>query len=383
MSPKPRRTPGSGTISKRADGRWEGRITVGYTERGNPRRRAVYAKTKREVEAKLTELRAMYGSGRLPPPDKLTIAQLFARWLEAKSRQVRPKTMESYRYTWERHIEPSLGSRRLSRLTGLHIETMLQDLLAAGVSVRSVRYARTVLGMACKQAVRWGLLLRSPVEGVDAPRREPRELEVWTGDQVMAFLAAAHGERLLALFYLALTTGLRMGELLGLEWRDLDGDMLTVRRSLGVIKGKGLVVTEPKTRRGTRSLRLPDDTLAVLEAHRELQEHERKLAEKLGRWQPCGAIFASVRGGRLHPRNVRRALERVIARAGVPRITFHDLRHTHATLLLESGVVSLTELSARLGHHDPAFTLSVYTHAKPDRERVAIGLKEIGGESVN
>jgi integrase len=226
-----------------------------------------------------------------------------------------------------------------------------------------------VLHRALDQAVKWQLLARNPCDAVDAPREAAPETATWNANEARAFLAAAVGHDLVALFTLALHTGMRRGELLGLRWQDVDLDRgaLAVRRTM--TRGQdGLAFGEPKSAAGRRALALPAPCVDALRSHR-VRQLERRL--QLGAaWQDTDLIFERGDGTLLHPNTVTYAFQHVAAHAGVPRIRFHDLRHTAATLMLANGEHPKI-VQERLGHADISMTLNRYSHVSMDMQRDA------------
>lgn len=214
---------GEGSPRKRKDGRWEFAITVGKTETGNPKRVSFYGKTRAEVTDKAAKSLADLRAGTFTANDPTTVAQLLERWLKLNTEGKRLKATTAHSYAWivEKYIAANLGDRRVQKLTPYDVETFQAKLARNGLSPRTIRYARALLSSALKRAVRWGLVQRNVVDGTDAPRLDKPKRTVWTPAQLRAFLDAARTERLYTLFHLAVVTGLRRGELLGLRWQDL------------------------------------------------------------------------------------------------------------------------------------------------------------------
>jgi len=289
---KRRRAPGTGSIRRPKDGQWEGSITVGTTAAGHPRRRFVYGRTQAEVVTKLADLTGRIATGTLPPPATITVAAYLRWWLGVVERSTRPKTADSYRGIVEQHLVPALGARRLQQLTTTHIEECLRQVKAHRVlpgragappsvtvrepSPRLVAYVLAVLSIALRQAVRAGLLSRNPAAAVRGPRATRRDPVVWGPAAVRSFILAARGSRYAVLHYLALATGMRLGELLGLQWDavDLESGELRVRWAVTNIRGQ-VVVGEPKTPRARRTIALPPAAVAALRIQRETWKAER------------------------------------------------------------------------------------------------------------
>jgi integrase len=329
---------------------WEGRYTA-----SDGRRHSVYAKTEREAQERLRAALSARDHGIRPTGQQLTVGAWLDEWLETSvAARCRPSTARSYRDVAALYIRPAIGRQRLAKLEPEHVASMLTRLAARGdLSPTTVRYAYAVLRIALGRALKSGRVVRNVCTLVDPPSKDRRELRPLTRDESRALLAGVRGVRLEALYVTALGTGLRQGELLGLRWQDVDlerGD-LAVRHTL---QRGTRSLAEPKTERSRRTLRLPRQVVAALVEHRS-----RQAIVPL-----AGLIFTTTRGTALDSRNVTRYLQRHLARLGLPRQRFHDLRHAFATLMVESGE-DLGTVSRILGHADFATTADVYAHLTP------------------
>lgn len=269
-----RRGNGEGSISRRKDGRWMGRYTV-HTAEG-PKQRAVYGKTRAEAAEKLTRAMADRNGGLTFDGGKQTVGEYLKRWLADSVRDtVRQRTYEGYAHMVEWHISPTLGRVKLKGLTPAHVRGLYRGMLNAGLSPRTVQYAHTTLNKALKQAVADGIIPRNAAASVKAPRPRRCEIKPLNREQVRDLLEAAAGHRFEALYILAITAGLREGELLALRWEDVDLEtgMLQVRRVLSEARS-GRIFEAPKSGKG-RSVRLTQKALAALRAHRKHQLGER------------------------------------------------------------------------------------------------------------
>jgi len=363
-----------GSIYKRKDGRWTAVVNLGYVG-GKRRRKAFYGKTRKEVQDKLVEaLRARQQN--LPlAPERQILKQFLERWLEQSARPtLRPRTYEGYRDHVNNHIVPALGHIRLARLSPEDIQQFLNDKLATGLSPRTVQYMHAVLRRALNQAVKWGYLVRNAATLVDRPRSEAYEIEPLTPEQARKFLEAVKGDRLEALYRVALALGLRKGEALGLRWEDVDFDsaQLSVRYSMQRIDGK-LQLVETKTKRSRRTISMPDSVVSALRQHRARQLQERLLAG--GKWQDTGLVFTTTIGTPIDGRKVSGHFKAILKEAGLPQKRFHDLRHTCASLLLAQGVHPRVVMDI-LGHSTIGMTMNTYSHVIPALQQNAAALMD-------
>ncbi len=254
--------------------------------------------------------------------------------------------------------------RRLSKLTPLDLQRLYASRLAAGLSSTSVHHVHVMLHRALKQPLRWGLVDRNVSEMTDAPRRTLPDVTTWNGSQSAAVLAAGDESDLAALWRLALLCGPRRGELLGLRWEDVDLERgtLSIRRTLSRGKGGTWELGQPKTVSSRRPIVLPASCIAALRRHKANQNSERL---RLGAaWEDHGFVFTNGTGGPLHVNSLMARCEKLVVVAGVPRIKFHDMRHTSATLMLENGIHPKI-LQERLGHADISMTLNRYSPMLP------------------
>jgi integrase len=361
---------GSSVIATRKDGRWMARYTV-HTAKG-PKQKAVYGKTRVEAAEKLTKAMAERDGGLVFDAGNLTVGEYLERWLSDSVRDtVRQRTYEGYAHVVERHIAPSLGHVKLRALTPAHVRGLYRERLDAGLSPRTVRYAHTTLNKALSQTISDGLVPRSATASVKAPQPRHAEIRPLHREQVHALFKAVTGHRLEALYIVAVTAGLRQGELLGLLWEDIDleAGMLQVRRTLSEARS-GRIFETPKSGKG-RQLRLTCKATEALRAHCGAQLEERKKLTKI--WQDQGLVFPSQVGTPLSARNPQRHFKSLLKRAGLSEsFRFHDLRHTCATLLLRQGV-NPKFVQELLGHADVSLTLNVYSHVLPDMGDAASG----------
>jgi integrase len=361
-----------GTIWKRGD-TW----TYQFAVTRNGKRSFVNKggfRTKREAQDALTEALAAYQKGARVEPSKLTVQEyLEDRWLPVIEHSVKPTTFRGYSDIVSNRIIPHLGDVQLAELNEGDIARMNSTLRssgrqngAGGLSEASLQHTHVVLRKALKDAVIGAhgpkLLLRNPADDVQRPRRRRTEMHVWSADELRRFLDETRRDRLHPCWVIAATTGLRRGELLGLRWADVDfgRQVLSVKRSR---VAAGYDVSEGTTKTGLgRRVDLDPDTVTVLRRHRACQLEERMAWGEA--WADTGLVFTREDGNGLHPHTVSQAFERSVRRADVPVIRFHDLRHTHATLMLGAGVHPKV-VQERLGHASIQITLDTYSHVIP------------------
>jgi integrase len=346
-----------GCIAQRKDGTWYGYVTL---DRG--RRKWYYGKTRIEVAAKVAKGVRAAIEGVPIPPERGTVGQFLQEWLDGTAKtKVRPSTYRSYQDLVRLHIAPELGKVRLNRLTPTQVQTVLNGKLASGLSPRRVDYIRAVLRIALNEALRWEMVGRNVAALAHSPRVPKREVEPLTQEQARSLLDKVRGDRLEAVYSVALALGMRQGEILGLTWDDIDFEnrVLHVRHSLQ--RGPaGFTLVEPKSNRSRRPIGpLQSDLIDTLHRHRTGQAQERLAA---GRWdEEWGLVFTTPTGRPLHSASVTHAFQAHLATAGLPRKRFHDLRHTSASFLLAQGVSPRVVMEI-LGHSQISLTLDTYSH---------------------
>jgi integrase len=328
-------------------------------------------RTKREAEQALSEAVTAAHAGIYVEPTKQTLRDFVEDWIAAIAPTLRPSTLYSYDRNLRLHVLPQLGSIQLRRIDGGMLNALYAQLLAdgkqsnggGGLSPRSVRYVHTIVHRAFRDAVRWGRITRNPADAADPPRAAATArpaMTTWTADQVRAFLDYTADHRLHAAFVVLATTGMRRGECLGLRWSDFDltaGRLAIVQTVIAV--NHEVRIGSPKTARGRRTVALDPGTIAVLRRHRQQQLAERMMMG--AGFTDHDLVFCRPDGGPLHPERFSRTFEIEAARADLPRIRLHDLRHTWATLALSAGEHPKV-VQERLGHANVSITLDVYSH---------------------
>jgi integrase len=377
-----------GSIYRLPDGRWRAALTTGKNAEGKPMRKVFTAHTRHEVKDELTIALRDLQLGVLVVTDKQTIEQFLAHWLDqvVKAR-VRPKTLRTYSDLVKHHIAPGLGTVQLGKLTPAQVREFLNAKLESGLSPRTVKHLLVTLKGALAVAVKDGKIVRNVAALVDPPRVSRPRLQVFDQEQARAFLAAARGQRFEAAFTTAVAVGLRQGEVLGLQWSEVDlaAGVLIVRAALQRID-KRLVRVEPKTESSRRTIPLPAVCVSSLARHKADQDLQRKWAGT--RWHDTGYVFTTRIGTPVDPRDLLReyyAITRPKPKEKgtppptlpFPPIRFHDLRHSAATLLLAQGV-SARYIAELLGHTQVSFTMQTYAHVLPEvQKQVATKMDEI------
>lgn len=370
-----------GSIRKRADGRWEAR----YVD-VEGKRQSLYGDTRQEAARQLTEALRNRDQGVHVATDRRTVGEYLLSWFTTvKKHEVKPSSHCRYGFDLRLHLVPSLGHHQLTRLTAQHIQTFLASELDKGYALATVSHLYVVLHDALDDAMRLGLVPRNVADMVKGPRVLRHEYAIYSEEQARQLLDTVAGHRLEALLVLALTTGMREGELDTLQWRDvnLNGGSLWVRRTLQRTD-EGWRWNDAKTAHSRRRIALPELAIAALRRHRARQAQERLQVGEA--WQDQDFVFTDALGGRLscnwfstHP---RRWYGSAVRRAGLPVIRFHDLRHTAATLLLARGV-NPKVVSEMLGHSSVAVTLTLYGHVTPHMQQEAAATMEqaLGGST--
>ena len=368
-----RRANGEGSIRKRSDGRWEGRYTAGRNpETGKVIYKNVLGKTQAEVKAKLKAAIEESANLDMLKADQYTTGQWMDVWFENCAKiKVRPSSHQTYRGYIDNHIEPNIGDVPLNKLSSLHLQKLYKKLLAGGrverveskgqpkgLSAKTVRNINQVISSAMDFAKNQKLISSNPTDGCALPKLEHKEMKTLPVEQLTSFLREAKESGVFELYYIELTTGLRRGELLGLKWEDIDLTQGSLRVQRQVARINGEVIEAPlKTKNAYRTLPLSTDAVDVL----------REQRKKNG---SSSYVFPSPTGGPISPDSVLHMLHRVLKRAGLSQVRFHDLRHTFATLALQNAV-DIKTVSGMLGHYSAGFTLDTYTHVTTSAKKEA------------
>jgi len=355
---------GEGSIYRRKGEGWCAQYTV-YTANGR-KRKTLYGKTRQEVAAKLAKVLSDREGGLAFDARNLMVGEYLDLWLRDSVKDtVRLTTYQGYERIVRLHINPTLGRVKLENLTPTHLRSLYRERLESGMAPRMVQLIHTTLHKALKQAAADGLVPRNVAGIVRAPRSPSKEIKTLAPQQARALLQSARTDRLEALYVLAVTTGMRQGELLGLKWEDVDMETgtLQVRRTLSTATGRGFSFNAPKTAKGRRSIKLPASGISSLRRHREAQQQE---SDKItGLWEDHGLVFTTHVGTPMSRQDlITRSFRPLLQRAKLPNIRFHDLRHTCASLLLGRGVHAKL-VQELLGHATISVTLDTYSHVLP------------------
>ena len=368
-----RRKQGEGTLRLRKDGRWEGRVVVGYDDKGLPITKNVTAKTKTECAAKLETLKEQNGKS----IEKINSEMLFGEWINFWyqtycKHTIRITTQFEYENRIYKHIIPEIGSIPLKQLTQSDLQQFYArekangrkirvETYGTGLSDRIIRAIHANCRSALEKAVQEGLIKINPAIGCKLPPKKSREMKVLTQDEIIRFLNQAKEEDYYELFLLELATGMRRGEILALKWSDLNfktGE-LRIERQVNVIRGEA-IISEPKTKSSIRTAILPPALLKILLKYKKNIDSKWIFPSPIDETKPR------------NPPAVRKRLQLILERAGCPKIRFHDLRHTFATLALENGM-DIKSLSAMLGHISSETTIDIYSHVTDNmRQQAAV-----------
>lgn len=360
-----RRANGDGGVSQRPDGRWQGRIRI------NDKRHYVYGQTQGEAATKLRALASVAAAGRSVNPSKLTVGEYLTDWLDAVKPSLRPSTVASYQQLLRLHVLPSLGSVRLQAVMPLNLARLYSERAKSGISGRRCQMVASVLSKAFSDAVKLRLLTNNPAKDVPIPRHQARERRIWSLTETRAFMARVqmHERTYDALWLIALASGCRIGELLGIRWDDVDYDAGTINitRTMTFVNNRP-IEGEPKTKAGRRVISLPSFAVQALRQHKARMSALRLMLGDA--WQGESRIFTTRVGTVPMPTHLRREFRATCRAAGVPEMRIHDLRAMHATLSIHSGA-SVKAVQRRLGHASLAMTLSVYARSVNEGDQMA------------
>ena len=367
-------------VRKRSKGSWEIYLDIGR-DPGTGRRLRQYQTimgTKRQAEQRLAEVKVSIEKGSYIKPQKITIAEWLSSWIDGYvTTNCGIRTIQSYESEVRRHLIPAIGAIPLTQLQPQHLQNYYACALSrgrvdgrGGLSARTVQYHHRILSEALSHAVKMGLLVRNAADAVDPPRLEHRNMATLALEDVPEFLEAAHEPPYYVPFYTALYTGMRLGELLGLRWCDVDLHMACLSVTQALYKRSGVCkMVQPKSSHSRRRIALSPSLVLLLSDHKAEQQVQRIILGTA--LSDSDLVFCHPDGRPLDPGVVSHTFAKVLKKAGLPHIRFHDLRHTHATLLLKAGIHPKI-VSERLGHANIGITLDTYSHVLPGlQERAA------------
>jgi integrase len=367
-----RRANNEGTIFYRASrGEWVAQVSL------NGKRLTKYAKTQRECREWVKETQIKIGNGLTFSGTQVTLAKFIETWLDGKGLSRRPRTVLQYRQICDFHILPHLGKMRLQEIQPVHLNQLYLMKKEEGRGARTVQLIHIVMHCVLQQAMKEGILGRNPADAVQRPKVEETERHILTEEQAQRLVIASQGKRFGVLYYLALMTGMREGELLGLKWEDLDWTrgIVEVKRQLQRSAGQGLALVPPKTKAGRRQIKIGQETLERLAAHRSQQDLQKSAMGD--RWVENDLIFPNTLGKPLSGRDMIIEFKSLLKKNGLPNIRFHDLRHTSLSFLLNSGTPVIT-VQHRAGHSKASITTDTYGHSMGHSEdEAAIRIEEM------
>lgn len=372
-----KRGAGEGTIFQRQDGRWTAVISLGYYN-GKRRRKTIYGETFKEVKDQLQRLQVEAQKGMLINTERQTVGQFLDSWLQNVKNTVRPASYINYEQTVRLHIKPYIGQVTLEKLSPQNLQVFISESTKAGKTPTLIRYNRTVLRIALGQALKWGLVSRNVASLVEPPKAErKREIKFLTPDQAKHFFDNCDEakDRHTALYALTLALGLRLGEVTGLHWKDVDLTAGTIKicGALQRIYGEGLKIVETKSAQSNRTLSLPTQILNRLKDHRIRQLQYRLAAGD--KWQDTDLVFTTLIGTPVDSKALLKSFQSSLHRAGLPKMRFHDLRHSCATILLAIGVAPRTVMEI-LGHSQIGLTMDTYSHIVPELKQEVADLMD-------
>jgi integrase len=372
----------TGHIRRRGARSWELKFDLA-TDPLTGRRKTAYHSfkgTKREAQMELARLITAAGDGNYVDPSKLTLAEFLDRWEDWAATQVSTKTLERYRGLAGHHVRPHLGSARIQRLKAVNFAELYGKLQkpkpeGAGLAPRTIGHVHRLLHRVFGHAVKWGVVANNPVSAAEPPRVKRAEIEILSPDKITTVLRALRGRRLYGVAVIALATGMRRGEIVALRWGDVDleGGKIRVERSIEQTTA-GLTFKEPKTKAGRRVVSLPPSVVSELRNHWREQQ-EQRLALGLGKAATEDLVFARWDGSPWPPDRLSSTWAKTVSTLKLPKVTFHALRHTHASQLIAAGLDVVT-VSRRIGHSNPTVTLTVYAHLFGNTDERAAALVE-------
>ena len=363
-----RRTAGEGTIIQLPSGSWRAQVSL------KGRRLSHTARNQQGARQWIRKIQDQIEQGLTYDDEQTTVGIFLEGWVAIKKTELRLATYEQYAWVSRLYLQPYLGKIRLKDLSSGMVQNFYDQLAAAGKGIRSIRVAHAVLHGCLEQAKNLGLIARNPTEYCKVPKQEKKDLNIWSEDQVMKFLNFVHGHRNENLYYLALATGMRRGELLGLQWKDIDWikQKILIHRQCFHPKGGGFIFQPPKTNLGKRAIQLGSGLIDHLRAQLYNIDLMRKISKD--RWQEHDLVFPSILGTPQGSRNLTHEFQSLVKASGLPIIRFHDCRHTAASILLSRGIPPVI-IAGMLGH-SLSILLTTYAHFIPGTQDEAAQLMD-------
>jgi integrase len=363
------RKSGEGTLFQRKDGTWQASFIP-----ANGKRKYYYGKTQREALEKLRKAQQEDKQGILATGPRQPFGDYINQWLEHVHKPtLRVSSYVTYRSLVKNHIIPALGHVALQKLTPQRIQAFYSELLEEELAPRSISTIHTLMHSALDNAVRWNLISRNVVSLVSLPHIEPHEAVVLSPDEAKKLVEVVRGNRMHAIILLAVTTGLRRGEILSLHWNDinLDDGIVYAHRTMNRFPGYGFVENDSKTKASRRKITLPQVVIDALVEQKQRQEMARQKAGS--KWIEQNLVFPNMNGNYIQPNYVRIRFHQLLEKVGFPDMRFHDLRHSAATILLILGVHPKV-VQELLGHSSIAITMNVYSHLLPSMQKDAMNI---------
>lgn len=396
---------GSGMIRQKSNGSWEARYTAGRDPgTGKQIQKSIYGKTQDEVRRKLLEITKDIDDGIYTDSRSMTVGAWLDLWVDEYTINLKDTTLRSYKDHIRLHIKPGLGAVKMNKLSPIMIQKFYNKLLTdgrcfaegrkidddtpKGLSPKTVKNIHNVLHKALKQATKppHSLIKYNPADAVELPKATQREMSVLSGDDIVALLNSLKDDWHYPIFYVDIFSGLRRGELLGLQWKNIDFDNKTITVTAQIQRERkkgGKLRLVPLKNDRPRTIYPPASVFEILKEHKDLQNALReKTIYNDGTWEDNDAVFTNEKGGWLEGSAVYRSLQRHLKKLGIDNVRLHDLRHTYATVSISEGV-DIKTLQESLGHHDPGFTLRVYGHAVDTMKRNAADKMEAYTKRIN
>jgi integrase len=369
-----------GNIRQRKDGRWEARISLGYSSNGKRRRKSIFGNSQADVRKKMIDLIKQIQDGEYLEPSKMSLSAWIKYWLLNYGKlKYQQTTYDMYASLLKNHINPELGSVKLSKLTTSDLQVFYNKLttkktLSGGckisnkpLSTKTIRNIHNVIHTSLEQATKENLIKQNPSKHCILPRVEKKEMQTFDYKQIKTFLKAVKNDRLFVAYLIALSTGLRRGEILGLRWRDVNFVNNTIHINQQIVKtDKEIIIKDLKTKLSNRVLDIPPTTMKELKLHQTRQKKEKLLCGS--GWVKTGLVFTDEIGQLIKPDAFYKAFKKILKEIELPDIRLHDLRHSYALMCLQEGV-EIKTLQETLGHYSASFTLDFYGHASKQMKK--------------